>query len=71
MQPSMKHVLEVVFALPPDSAVHRAMKGNMVYTTSEEFIMETDKTIDDLIFRGDDKKKCQATKGRSWFIQNL
>ena len=50
MQPSMKHVLEVVFALPPDSAVHRAMEANM-YTTPEDFIMEKDETIDDLIFR--------------------
>ena len=48
MQPSMKHVLEVVFALPPDSPVHRAMEANM-YTTPEDFIMETDETIDDLI----------------------
>ena len=47
MQPSMLHVLEVVFALPPDSAIHRAMEGNM-YTTPEDFIMETDDIINDL-----------------------
>ena len=61
MQPSMKHVLEVVFALPPDSTVHIAMEGNM-YTTPEDFIMETDETIDDLLFKGDDKKNVKLPK---------
>ena len=38
MQASMKHVLEVVFALPPDSAVHRAMDawGGMGRTTGHK-----------------------------------
>ena len=56
MQPSMVHFLEVVFALPPDSALHRAMEGIM-YISPEDFIMETDETMDDLIYRQDDKKK--------------
>ena len=61
MQPSMKHVLEVVFALSPDSPVHRAMECNM-YTISEDFIMETDETINDLIFKGNDKKNVKIPK---------
>ena len=54
MQPSMMHILEVVFALSPDSVLHRAMEDNK-YTTSEDFIIATDETIDGLMFRGDGK----------------
>ena len=49
MQPSIVHILEIVFALPPDSALHRAMESNM-YTTPKDYIMVTDKTFDDLNF---------------------
>ena len=69
MQPSMVHILEIVFALPPDTALHRAMEGNM-YTTPENFIMKTDETIDNFIFKRDDKK-CQVNKSRNRFIENL
>ena len=55
MQPSMMHILEVVFALLLHSALHRAMEGNM-YTIPEDFIIETDKTNDVFIFRGYNKK---------------
>ena len=70
MQPSMLHVLEVVFALPPDSAVHRAVEGNM-YTTPEDFIMETDETIDELIFKGDDKKNVKLPKAGASLLKTF
>ena len=70
MQPSMKHVLEVVFALPSDSPVHRAMEANM-YTTPEDFIMETDETIDDLILKVDDKKNVKLPKAGAGLLKTF
>ena len=70
IQPSMVHILEVVFALPPDSALHRAMEGNM-YTAPKNFIMESDETIDDFIFRGDDKKNVKRPKAEVGLLKTF
>lgn len=70
MQPAMQHILEVVFALPVDSPLHRVMVGNM-YTTPEDFLMERDDTIDDLTFKGDDQKLTKIPKGGAGLLKTL
>ena len=67
-QTSMVHILEIPFDLPPDSALHRAMEGNM-YTTPEDFIMKTDETIDEFIFKGDDKKNVKLSKAGAGLLK--
>ena len=55
LDPSLTHILQVVFRLPPESACHRALYGNM-YSALKDFIMETDDIINNLAFKGDDRK---------------
>ena len=56
LDPSLIHILEVVFKLPPDSLLHRALKGIM-YSASEDFIIiEADDVTDTHAFKGDDRK---------------
>ena len=69
-QPRMVYFLGVVFALPPDSALHRAMESIM-YTNLEDFIMEIDETIDDLIFRGEDKKNFKTPKAEADLLSSF
>ena len=52
---SLIYILEGVFKLPKHSACHRALHGNM-HSTPEDFIMEADNTIDNLAFKGNDRK---------------
>ena len=70
MQPSMKHVFEVVFVLQPDSPVHWAKETNM-YTTPEDFITEKDESIDELIFKGDDKKNAKLPKAGAGLLKTF
>ena len=70
MHPSMQHILEVVFALPEDSPLHRAMANNM-YTIPEDFLMEKDDVLDDLAFKGDDKKLAKIPKGGAGLLKSL
>lgn len=70
MHPAMKHILEVVFALPANSPLHRAMESNM-YISPEDLMMESNETIDDLTFKGDDKKLAKIPKGGAGLIKTL
>jgi hypothetical protein len=70
LQPAVKHILEVVFALPLDSPLHRAMEANM-YTNSEDILMEANDVIDDLTFKGDDKKLIKIPKGGAGLLKTL
>ena len=70
LQPAMQHILEVVFALPVDSPLHRAMEANM-YTNPEDLLMEDNDTLDNLTFKGDDKKLAKIPKGGAGLLKAL
>ena len=67
-QTVMEHILEVVFALKPDSPIHCALEQN-AYRSPIDFLMESDDIINDLKYTDDNKKKQPLERGHAGLIK--
>jgi len=70
LDPSLIHILEIVFRLPSDSALHKALHGNM-YSAPEDYIIEVDDIVDSLAFRGDDRKVTRILPAGSGLLKTF
>ena len=73
----MEHILEVIFALQKNSPLHKALEENM-YVMPEDFIMEMDETLEDLMYKDDSgtlvkipKHGAGLLKTFKWYIAYL
>src|SRR6478672_1905275 len=66
----MEHILENVFAQQSDSPLSRALKENG-YTFPEDFLMESDATIDTLEYLDDAGKKQTIVKGTAGLLKTF
>ena len=69
-QVTMQHVLEVVLHMPPESPIHRALAHNE-YVNPQDFIMETDETLDQLEYPDDTGALTILLKGHAGKFKTL
>ena len=66
----MDHLLGVVFALPSPNPLQKALDHSM-YVSPEDFITETDKTLEDLKYPDDNGALVTIPSGTSSLLKSL
>ena len=69
-QVTMQHILEVVLQMPLDSPIHRALAQNG-YVKPQDFIMESDKILDQLEYHDDNGDLTVLLKGHVGKLKTL
>ena len=65
---ALEHILDVIFSLQADSALHKALSHN-AYTIPEDFLMEKDKDLDDLEYPDDQSISQRIPKGHAGLLK--
>ena len=66
-QEIMDHIVQTVFALPPDNPVQQALDYNL-FVAPEDFLMQNDQDLDDLVYSDDKGKMVKIPKGGSGLL---
>ena len=67
---AIKHILNIVFALQANSALHKALLHN-VYTIPEDFLMEKDEDFDELEYPDDQGNLQWIPKGHTGLLKTF
>ena len=66
----LEHILETIFALQADSALHKALAHN-AYTIPEDFLMERDEDLDALEYPDDQGTLHKIPRGNAGLLKSF